>query len=95
MPISEVEFNAGRTWDTIEGKILSYLKSHRNSAFTLQEILFSIGYGTSSSDFMSFMGNIASLMFLQSVMEKLVNEGSIKAKIVKTNTGEQTFYKAS
>jgi len=95
MPISEVEFNAGRTWDTVEGQILSYLKANRNLAFTLSEILFSIGHGTAASDFLSLMGNIASLLLLQGVMEKLVKEGSIKAKIVKTKTGEQTFYMAS
>lgn len=94
MPIRKDEFDSGRSWDTLEGQILSYLRANRNIAFTLTEILYSLGYKTEIKDFGGLIGFVAGSWVVQNAVDSLMKEGNIIAKRVKTRSGEQIYYMA-
>lgn len=94
MPISNEEWKAGRTLDTLEAQILAFLKQNKKP-FNITEIMSGLGYNTQIKDFGSLIHGIASYWVFQNALEKLVNEGIVKARIIKQPFGEDTFYKAT
>lgn len=95
MPISKDEWAAGRTWETFEGQILSFLTKNRARAFTTVEIMNNLGYVAEIKDLGSLFGGLLTLWSAQRALNTLIKEGSVKAKRVKHTTGEDTFYKAT
>lgn len=95
MPISKDEWSAGRTWETREAQILTFLKQNQAKAFTVSDIASSIGQWTGRTDFWGFLGNVAALWGVQNALENLVKEGTVKAKIVKKQIEEETYYMIS
>lgn len=93
MPIKKEEFESGRSWDTLEGQILSYLKTNRSSAFTISELLNALGH-MDIKDFGGLIGFVAGSWVFQNALDSLLKEESISAKRVKTKSGEQIYYMA-
>ena len=91
MPVGKDEWNTGRKWETIQVRILAFLKTHRDKGFTADEIHNGLGYKTGSG-FWEILAKIANLLTIQNALDALVKEGSIKAKIVKETIGELTYY---
>jgi hypothetical protein len=48
MPVGKDEWNAGRKWETIEARILAFLKTNRDKGFSADEIHNGLGYKTGS-----------------------------------------------
>jgi len=92
MPVGKDEWNAGRKWETVQVRILAFLKTNRDKGFTADEIHNGLGYKTGSG-FWGIMAKIADILIIQNALEALVKEGSIRAKkIVKETVGESTYY---
>lgn len=94
MSISNEEWNAGRTWETLEARILIFLKQSKKP-FDITEIMNGLGYNIQVKDFWSLIGGVASYWSVQKALDNLVREGTVKAKIIKQQIGEQTYYKAT
>ena len=94
MPISDEEWKAGRAMETLEANILAFLKQNQKP-FNILEIISGLGYNTQIKKLGSFITGVASYWVFQKALEKLVNEGTVKAKIIKSPFGEQTYYKAT
>ena len=91
MPVGKDKWNAGRKWETIQARILAFLKTNRDKGFSNNEIYAGLGYKTGKS-FWDILAEIANILTIQNALETLVKEGSIKAKIVKETVGEVTYY---
>ena len=91
MPVGKDEWNAGRTWDTLQLRILTFLKDNRDKGFKDNEIYHGLGY-TTSKDFWDILAKIANLLAINNALETLVKEGSVKAKIIKETVGDITYY---
>jgi len=91
MPVSIDKWNAGRTWEPLQVRILTFLKDNQDKGFSDEEIYHGLGYKT-SKDFWDILAKIANLLAINNALETLVKEGSIKAKIVKETVGEITYY---
>ena len=91
MPVGKDKWNAGRTWDTLQLRILTFLKANRDEGFSDEEIYHGLGYKT-TSDFWEIMAKIANLLAIDNALETLVKEGSVKAKTVKETVGDITYY---
>ena len=91
MPVGKDEWNAGRKWETLQARILAFLKTNRDKGFTADEIHNGLGYKTGPS-FWEILAKIANMLLIQNALETLVKEGSIKAKIVKETVGDITYY---
>ena len=94
MPISKDEWDAGRTWETLEARILTFLRQNKNKGFNTVEIAHGMGYQTDIKDFWGLLGGIASVWAVREALKKLMKEGTVKAKIIKKDIGEQTYYLA-
>lgn len=94
VPINKAEWDAGRTYETLEGRILSFLRNNKGKGFTLAEIIDGIAYRTGRTDFWGFVGNVAAIWAVQNSLETLVKEGTVRAKIVQQAVGEETYYMA-
>jgi len=94
MPISNEEWNAGRTWETLEARILTFLKRNQKP-FNITEIISSLGYTIEIRDFWGFISSIANVWAVQNALETLVKEGTVEARIIRQPSGEQTYYKAN
>lgn len=44
MLINKTEWDAGRTYETLEARVLSYMRKNRDKAFTVSEIVYGVGY---------------------------------------------------
>jgi len=88
MPISNEEWDKGRTADTIEGKILAFLKRNEYPV-NYGEIVSGTGYSNDLN-----LINIIGAFSIQDALDKLVKEGIVEAKTIKQRTGEQVYYKA-
>ena len=93
MPVDKDEWDAGRKWETLEARILTFLENNPDKGFTANEIYQGLGYRY-GTDFWGFIGGVAMLSTIQNALETLVKEGSVKAKIVKQKIGEETYYRA-
>ena len=95
MPIGKEEWDSACKSDTFEKRILSFLKKNPDNAYTLPEIVSALGYNIEIRDFGSFVGGVAGYWLFQNAIENLVKEGSLEARKIKQNTGEQTYYKVT
>ena len=93
MPISRDEWNKGRTEDTLESVVESFLRTNSGKAYAMSEIvdgLFTLKYqglGDWLTAFASFYG-------VSRALESLLKEGRIKSRVVKQTYGAETFYMA-
>jgi hypothetical protein len=95
MPISKEEWNLGSKYDTFEKQLLSFLRKNQDAAYTLPEIVSALGYKIEIRDLGSFVGGVAGFWLFQNAIENLVKEGTVEARKITKNSGEQTYYKAT
>jgi len=91
MPVGMDKWNAGRKWETLQARILAFLKTNPEQGFSDNEIYNGLGYKTGSG-FWDIMAEIANLLTIQNALDALVKEGNINAKTVKETVGEITYY---
>ena len=91
MPVGKDKWNAGRKWETMQVRILAFLKTNRDKGFSDDEIYRGLGYKKGKS-FWFILAEIANLLIINNALETLVKDGSVKAKIVKETVGEITYY---
>ena len=95
MPIGAEEWNSGIRSDTFEKQILSFLRKNKDAAYTLPEIVTTLGYTIEIRDLGSFVGGVAGFWLFQNAIENLVKEGTVEARKIVKGGGEQTYYKAT
>jgi hypothetical protein len=95
MPIGKEEWNSGSKSDTFEKQILSFLRKNQDTAYTLPEIVTAMGYKIDIKDLGGFIGGVAGYWLFQNAIENLIKEGTVEARKITQNTGEQTYYKAT
>ena len=74
MPISNEEWDSGRTSDTLEGQVLKFLKGNIK-AVSFWEIVSGLGYGNELS-----VKNIIANFAIQNALTSLVKEGNVTAR---------------
>lgn len=94
MPVDKNEWDAGRKWETLEARILKFLRDNRDKAFNDMEILSGVGYRTSTENIWTIIVGWARISTVQSALKALVKEGTVKAKIINEAIGETTYYMA-
>jgi hypothetical protein len=94
LPIDEEEWKQGRTWETTESQVELFLKSNTGKAFTQFEIASGLGRMPQIRDLWSFVAGYASLWTIENALQNLIKEGKVKAKVVKKEIGEDTYYMA-
>jgi len=92
MSISNEEWNAGRTLDTMEERILTVLKLCK-TPLNIDGIANGLGYNMKIKDLESFIGGFAAYWVVQNALDKLVKEGKVEARTIKQRFGEQIYYK--
>lgn len=95
MPIGKDEWEQGRGWDTMEGQIILFLRNNKASAYTLTEITNALGNVPPSGGIWTIVGGILSTMGFQFALENLQKEGKVRAKKVKTKSGDEVYYMAA
>ena len=95
MPIGKEEWNSGSKSDTFEKQILSFLRKNQDTTYTLPEIVTAMGYKIDIKDLGGFVGSVAGYWLFQNAIENLIKEGTVEARKIAQNTGEQTYYKAT
>jgi len=95
VPIGAEEWNSGIRSDTFEKRILSFLRKNKEAAYTLPEIVTTLGYTIEIRDLGSFVGGVAGFWLFQNAIENLVKEGTVEARKIVKGGGEQTYYKAT
>jgi transcriptional regulator of met regulon len=93
MSISNEEWNAGRTADTIEMRVLKILTDSK-TPLNVSNIVYALGYNTAVKDLGSFLSGVAGYWVVQSALDTLVKERKIEARTIKQPIGEQVYYKA-
>lgn len=93
MPISKKEWNDGVALATLEGEILDFLSSDSGNAYPLTEIWIGLGFEANMDTPAKFALSVATIAEIQHILNDLVSKrGKLKAKIVKTAAGKQTYY---
>ena len=93
MSISNEEWNAGRTADTIEMRVLKVLTSSE-APLNVSMVVYALGYNTDVKDLGSFISGVAGYWVVQNALDTLVKEKKIEARTIKQPIGEQVYYKA-
>lgn len=88
MSISNEDWERGRTKETDEEKILSFLRTKENQPYTALQMAKGIGY--TFEDFILFS---YPKLFFMTTLNNLLREGKIEAKEIKTKSGYDTYYK--
>lgn len=94
MPVDKNEWNAGRKWETLEEQILFFLRNNRDKGFTSTDIFHSLGYKVNLENILTFIGSVVSIYSVNEALKTLLKEGTVQAKIVKQQIGEETYYMA-
>ena len=92
MPISYDEWNSGRANDTIEGRIITFLKQNKK-AFTTVEVMNGLGYITDMKDLGTLFVGMLNIWNFQNALDKLVKERTVEARVVKQPNITETYYK--
>jgi hypothetical protein len=71
------------------------LRKNKDAAYTLPEIVTTLGYTIEIRDLGSFVGGVAGFWLFQNAIENLVKEGTVEARKIVKGGGEQTYYKAT
>ena len=94
MPVDKNEWDAGRKWETLEARILTFLRKNPRKGFKITEIYHGLGY-QHGGDFWGLIGGVATFSAIQNALDTLVKERTVKAKIVKEAIGEGAYYMAT
>lgn len=100
MPISKAEFEEGKERYSIENEIIHVLHEHSDQAYNIHEItveVMDLGWSEANveeANFESFVGCVLDLATVSSILDKLVDNGRVKRRIVDTGEGERSYYRA-
>ena len=101
MPISSDEWKEGRTQETTETRILNFLGSNKDKAFTIYEIIEYINPSSLVDPTESWtqigvtiIADVMKSWSITQAVERLMEEGKISAKEIETPEGAETYYKA-
>lgn len=99
MPIDKDEWEKGRKEDTLrkedilESKIKRFLDNNRTKAYSSSDIT-NIYYKPKSKGIPNFAKGVAIYLAVDSALEKLVNKGLIKSKVIEQSDGTDMYYTA-
>ena len=93
MPISNNEWDVGRTNNTLEARIIKFLKEN-NKPFTALEIMSGLGYNKNVKDFGTLLHGVLDMVTVQNAIDKLVREKSVESRVIQQPNGTDTYYKA-
>ncbi|HMK94747.1 MAG TPA: hypothetical protein VK536_05020 [Candidatus Limnocylindrales bacterium] len=82
MPIDKEEFESGHVLTDIEKKVISFLESNPDKAFTSNEIIDGINMQTDFTDFWKAVSSGINLLGFPYVLYRLVNEGRIRTNFI-------------
>ena len=82
MPIDKEEFESGHILTDIEKKVISFLESNRNKAFTSDEIMNGINMQADFTDFWKAVASGLNLLGFPYILYHLVNEGRIRTNFI-------------
>jgi len=94
MPISSNEWEKGRTHDSTYNRILTFLQSNKNNAFTLKEIIEEIDplIPDSTIESANLLEFYIKWTSIDKALQKLMNDGKVKAKKVEKGKIIQVHY---
>jgi hypothetical protein len=82
MPIDKEEFESGHILTDVEKKIISFLESNPNKAFTSDEIIDGINMQADFTDFFKAVTSGLNLLGFPYILSSLVNEGRIRTNFI-------------
>jgi len=91
LPITREEWDKGRTQDTLESLIESFLKDNSATAFTTGEIVSAL-HPMKYESLGDWLGAFSSFYGVNRALENLVKEAKIKSQVVKKPHGTETYY---
>ena len=93
MPISRDEWNKGRSGDTLESIVETFLRANSGNAYAISEIVDGL-YTLKYQGLGDWLGAFATFYGVNRALETLLKEGRIKSQVVKKTNGAETFYMA-
>lgn len=91
MPISKDEWSKGRTSDHLESKIEEFLATNKGEAFSAEEIINHL-YQFKAKDWAGFLLGIGSAFTVRHALNKLMEKGTVKSKIIEKKIGSEEYY---
>jgi|GEM_PF-2682397 len=100
MPVDAERFEGGEERYSIENEIVHFLYDNRERAYNVREITVEVmGPGWSESDverpdFEEYVGCVLDLATVSSILDTLVDDGGVERRILETERGERSYYRA-
>ncbi len=100
MPIDQATFEEGEERYSIEAEIIAFLQEQDEEAFNVREItagVMSPGWSEANvtdPDLDDFIGCILDIATVNSILDALVDDGTVRRRIVDDGQGERSYYKA-
>jgi hypothetical protein len=97
MPIDRETFAAGEERFSIENEIIHFLHEHTDRAYNVREITVAVmdpGWSEANveePDVEDFAGFVLDLATVDSILDKLVDNGALERPIVDVGQGEQSY----
>jgi len=91
MPISNDEWNKGRTDDHLKSRIESFLRENKGEAFSVGEIINHL-YQFKGEVWASFLLGIGSAFVIRNELKNLIEEDTVKSKIIENKDGSSDEY---
>jgi hypothetical protein len=99
MPIDRAEFSAGETHDAVEGRVVEFLETHRETAYTGEEIAVAIGHPAGrelvGSGEVDTLYHIVQRAAFLSMLDVMAWQHKIERRHVRTGLRSETFYAAT
>ena len=91
MPITKDEWNSGRTGDTLESRIVTFLTNNRSKAYNVSEITAYL-YPMQYQSFADIVLDVLNNFNVREALRTLCKEGKVSVKSVKKPIWEQEYY---
>lgn len=100
MPIDKERFERGEERYSIENEVIHFLHEHPDSAFNVHEIAVEVmepGWSEANVDtheFEDLIGRFLDVATVNSILDKLVDNGGLDRRIVDVGDGPRSYYRA-
>ena len=101
MPISSKTFEGGCERYSIEERVRSFLLENHSQAYNVVEVTEAVmetGWSEANVDHdvedADLLGCIVDLATVSAILDRLVDHGALKRRIVNTGDGERSYYRA-
>lgn len=100
MPIDRRTFEAGEERYSIENEIIHFLHERQEKAFNVREVTTAVMHpdwseaNVEDPDLNALISCVLDLATVNSILDSLVDDGKVKRRIIDSDQGERSYYRA-